>query len=149
METVKGIIENVVYRNDSNDYTVIEISNEDDGLITAVGIMPMAFEGENVILSGAWTFHKEFGKQFAFESYENLTNVVLGESVTYIGNFAFYDCPNISNVFYMGTNSNYQNINIQAGNESIHKSTKYYYSETEPIEEGNYWHYVDGVITIW
>ncbi len=70
IETIKGTIENVVYRNDTNDYTVIEISDENDVLITAVGIIPMAFEGESVILFGQWTFHKDFGKQFAFDSYE-------------------------------------------------------------------------------
>lgn len=70
IETVNGTIENVVYRNENNDYTVIEISNEKNELITAVGIMPMAFEGERVVLNGEWSFHKEFGKQFAFESYE-------------------------------------------------------------------------------
>lgn len=70
IETLKGIIENVVYRNESNDYTVIEIVDESNELITAVGIMPMAFEGENVILSGHWSFHKEFGKQFSFDRYE-------------------------------------------------------------------------------
>lgn len=69
-ETIKGTIENVVYRNENNDYTVLEISNEKNELITAVGIIPMAFEGETVILSGQWTYHKEFGKQFAFDSYE-------------------------------------------------------------------------------
>ena len=48
---ISGKIENVVYRNESNDYTVIEISDENELLITAVGIMPLAFEGENVVLS--------------------------------------------------------------------------------------------------
>ena len=69
-ERISGVIENVVYRNENNDYTVLEISDEKNELITAVGIIPMAFEGENVILSGQWTYHKEFGKQFAFDSYE-------------------------------------------------------------------------------
>ncbi len=82
---------------------------------------------------------------FLFESCDNLKNVVLGISVTKISIGAFYDCPNISNVFYKGT----QTISIEAENESIKEATKYYYSETEPIEEGNYWHYVDGVVTIW
>ena len=67
---LSGVIENVVYRNESNDYTVLEIVDSDNNLITAVGIMPMAFEGENVTLYGDFTFHKEFGRQFAFESYE-------------------------------------------------------------------------------
>lgn len=70
IETISGRIENVVYRNESNDYTVLEISTEENDLLTAVGIIPMAFEGEDVILKGYWTYHKEFGKQFAFEAFE-------------------------------------------------------------------------------
>ncbi len=69
-EQLKGRIENVVYRNESNDYTVLEISDENELLITAVGAMPMAFEGEDVILNGHWTYHKDFGKQFVFSSFE-------------------------------------------------------------------------------
>ena len=69
-ETIKGIIENVVYRNENNDYTVIEIVDDKNDLITAVGIIPMAFEGENVVLNGHWSYHKEFGKQFCFDTYE-------------------------------------------------------------------------------
>ncbi len=69
-ESIAGTIENVVYRNESNDYTVLEIIAPDGELITAVGVMPMAFEGECVVLTGTWSYHKEFGKQFAFELYE-------------------------------------------------------------------------------
>ena len=68
--TVSGVIENVVYHNDANDYTVLEIVDSDNTLITAVGIMPMAYEGENVVLTGSYTFHKEFGRQFSFETFE-------------------------------------------------------------------------------
>ena len=70
IDTLSGTIENVVYHNETNDYTVIEISDSDENLITAVGTMPMAFEGETVDLKGRWTYHKEFGKQFAFDSFE-------------------------------------------------------------------------------
>nr|MBE6545620.1 ATP-dependent RecD-like DNA helicase [Oscillospiraceae bacterium] len=69
-ETLKGTIENLVYRNESNDYTVLEIVDGEDNLVTAVGVMPMAFEGEIVTLKGRWTVHKEFGKQFAFDSFD-------------------------------------------------------------------------------
>ena len=69
-QKISGRIENVVYRNESNDYTVIEISDENELLITAVGIMPLAFEGEDVVLTGHWVYHKEFGKQFNFDSFE-------------------------------------------------------------------------------
>ena len=78
-EVLKGRIEDVIYRNESNDYTVLEISIDNDLLVTAVGIMPLAFEGEEVILSGHWTYHKEFGKQFNFDSFEkNLPKEVDG-----------------------------------------------------------------------
>lgn len=70
LETVSGTIENVIYSNENNDYTVLEISTEENELITCVGTIPMAFEGERVVLKGNYTYHKEFGKQFAFESFE-------------------------------------------------------------------------------
>ena len=69
-ETLIGTIENVVYRNESNDYTVLEIGTDSGELVVAVGIIPMAFEGEQIELRGNWTYHKEFGKQFAFDSFE-------------------------------------------------------------------------------
>jgi exodeoxyribonuclease V alpha subunit len=70
MDKISGVVENVVYKNESNDYTVFEIVDADNRLITAVGIIPMVSEGENVELEGQWTYHKEFGKQFSFVSYE-------------------------------------------------------------------------------
>lgn len=70
IEVLKGTIENVVYRNETNDYTVLEIVDGEDNLVCAVGVIPMAYEGEIVSLRGRWTYHKEFGKQFAFDSFD-------------------------------------------------------------------------------
>ena len=70
MDKISGVVENVVYRNENNDYTVFEVVDDDNRLITAVGIIPMISEGETVVLEGQWTYHKEFGKQFSFVSYE-------------------------------------------------------------------------------
>ena len=67
---LEGAVENIVYRNENNDYTVLEISTDEETLVTAVGTLPMTFEGERVTLVGRWCYHKEFGRQFAFESYE-------------------------------------------------------------------------------
>ena len=69
-ETVSGVVENVVYHNDSNDYTVFELIDEADKLITAVGVIPSLTEGECVVLQGQWVYHKDFGKQFSFVSYD-------------------------------------------------------------------------------
>lgn len=68
-ETIEGTVEDIVYNNPANDYTVLELSVGDE-LITAVGEISHASEGEILKLTGNWTYHKEFGKQFAFTSYE-------------------------------------------------------------------------------
>ena len=70
LEQIRGVIENVVYYNEGNDYAVLEIVAENDLLVTAVGNVPIPCAGENVILGGRWIYHKEFGKQFSIETYE-------------------------------------------------------------------------------
>ena len=67
--SLRGVIEDVIYRNDNNDYTVLEI-DADGELVTATGTMPRGAVGECVTLFGDYTYHREFGKQFAFTSYE-------------------------------------------------------------------------------
>jgi exodeoxyribonuclease V alpha subunit len=69
-EELKGTIDSVVYYNEGNDYAVLEIKLENELVITAVGTVPIPFEGECVILRGKWGYHKEFGKQFLIETYE-------------------------------------------------------------------------------
>ncbi len=69
-EIIRGTIENVVYHNDGNDYTVLEISDENECLITAVGTLPFCAEGEKVTLVGNYIYHKEYGRQFAVTSFE-------------------------------------------------------------------------------
>ncbi len=79
LNEVRGRVENVVYRNDKNDYTVLEIATDNGDLITCVGTIPLVFEGENVTLKGRWIYHKEFGRQFEFAGFEkNLPDDVEG-----------------------------------------------------------------------
>ncbi len=61
---LEGVVENIVYRNEENGYTVLEISDGDD-YITAVGNMPLAEAGDSVVLTGVFTEHKSYGKQFS------------------------------------------------------------------------------------
>ena len=68
-EILSGTVEAVKYRNEQNGYTVLEIGC-DEGLITAVGIFADLSVGENVKLSGTWTYHTTFGRQFKVDSYE-------------------------------------------------------------------------------
>lgn len=66
---LEGAIENIVYRNEENGYTVIEISDGDD-YITAVGIMPQAGVGDTVKLTGTYINHRNYGKQFSVQICE-------------------------------------------------------------------------------
>ena len=86
----------------------------------------------------------------AFSGCSNLTSVVIGDSVTTIGSQAFHYCSNLPSVYYNGTAEDWANITIGSWNSELTIATRYYYSETEPTESGNYWHY-DGNddIAVW
>ena len=63
-QTVKGTVENVVFSNPANHFTVIELSVAGGELITAVGVLADIAAGEEVTLRGAWDSHSVFGRQF-------------------------------------------------------------------------------------
>jgi len=68
-ETLCGTVENIIYKNEANGYTVCDINC--DGIpVTVVGILPFLNEGETVTVTGEWTHHSSFGKQFKAEHYE-------------------------------------------------------------------------------
>ena len=63
-----GQVETIIYRNDENGYTVLELSGE-ESMITATGIMPMISAGESVKLIGAFKNHPTYGEQFAVTAF--------------------------------------------------------------------------------
>ena len=66
---MEGSVENIVYHNDSNQYTVMELSSG-DALVTVVGTFPYISVGEKLHLYGTWTAHATFGEQFRAEAFE-------------------------------------------------------------------------------
>ncbi len=64
-----GTVENVVFRNNDNGFTVLEINNNGE-LLSAVGVLSDTSAGEEVVLHGRWTSHDVFGRQFKIESCE-------------------------------------------------------------------------------
>lgn len=81
--------------------------------------------------------------------YHALKNLVIGENVESIGQDSFSDTPNLQNVFYKKNQQAFSSIHIDDNNDDLLNAKMYYYSDTAPEESGNYWHYVDGVVTIW
>lgn len=64
-----GAVEQIIFRNEKNGYTVLELSVGEE-LVTAVGSMPWVNEGESVRLLGGWKSHPNFGTQFQAEACE-------------------------------------------------------------------------------
>lgn len=68
-ETLVGTCCEVIYQNSANGYTVCELDCAGTP-VTVVGILPFLNEGETVTVSGRWTYHSSFGRQFKAEHYE-------------------------------------------------------------------------------
>ena len=86
----------------------------------------------------------------AFDSCSSLTSVVIGDSVTSIGSYAFEYCTSLTSVYYKGTAEDWKKISIGSSNSKLTNETPYYYSETKPTEECNYWHYDEkGNVVVW
>ena len=64
-----GVVEDIVYSNSENGYTVCTINVGGDP-VTLVGIMPYLGEGETIRVQGVWQVHQTFGRQFRVNYFE-------------------------------------------------------------------------------
>lgn len=65
---LSGIVEDIIFRNDANGYTVFEL-NCGATLETVMGSFPVLSEGEHITVEGCWQQHKNYGMQFKASSY--------------------------------------------------------------------------------
>lgn len=70
MSKFEGTVEEIVFRNDANGWTVASFRIDGSGRTTAVGILPFLAAGEHVILDGELVEHRDYGEQIKVESYE-------------------------------------------------------------------------------
>jgi len=68
-EKLEGEIYEIIYQNEDNGYTVCDI-DVNKALITACGHMPFIAPGEQVVLTGKWVNHPDYGEQFSVTSLE-------------------------------------------------------------------------------
>lgn len=68
---IEGTLEEIVYRNEENGYTV-GILDFKGTMVTVVGKLITANEGENLSLEGEFVKNKKYGYQFAFSSYQTI-----------------------------------------------------------------------------
>lgn len=69
MKELTGYVENIIFRNTDNGYTVLDFVADED-LVTCTGIFPVIGEGENLLLKGDFVDHPTYGRQFKVASYE-------------------------------------------------------------------------------
>lgn len=63
-EQLQGTVERIVYQNAENGFTIFIVKSNRDTEVTVKGSVPTLNPGEQVTLSGTWTMHPKFGKQF-------------------------------------------------------------------------------------
>ena len=51
----------------------------------------------------------------AFYEYTNLASITIPDSVTFIGSSAFYGCTSLANIYYKGTEEQWNAINKRSG----------------------------------
>ncbi len=69
MENIKGYVENIIYRNNENGYTVMNLVSNDEEVI-CVGMFRTIDQGETFEINGNYIEHPVYGKQLKVESYQ-------------------------------------------------------------------------------
>ncbi|MFV9566925.1 SF1B family DNA helicase RecD2 [Thermoanaerobacter mathranii] len=76
MVDIEGVVEEIIFRNEQNGYTVLELSTQ--GLVvTAVGYMPFVNIGERIKIEGEWIEHPDYGEQIKVLNYQTLAPTTL------------------------------------------------------------------------
>ena len=82
-----GSVESVIFVNEKNGYSVIEIANDDEN-ITATGVMPGISVGEELRLIGEFKTHPAYGEQFNVKTYERSLPTTVTSILKYLSSGA-------------------------------------------------------------
>ena len=86
-ETASGYVERIVYRNEDNGYTVLEMETE-DGELMCVGTLPNIAEGEFLEMTGRTIVHPTYGEQFKVETWTSSVPADSKALLKYLGSGA-------------------------------------------------------------
>ena len=68
-----GQIEEFIYQNESNNYSIAVFSlEESNDVITVVGYLPFITVGDTLKLKGKFVIHQEYGEQFKIDTFEKM-----------------------------------------------------------------------------
>lgn len=71
MEELNGYVEHIVFQNSENGYTVLNLETEDEEIV-CVGMCKGLTQGESVLLTGEYTDHPTYGRQFKISTYQTV-----------------------------------------------------------------------------
>ena len=83
MEEKEGILEEIIFQNEVNGYTVGIFETEEEQ-ITIVGYLPFISKGDSLKIYGKFVEHKDYGEQFKIETFEKLVPKTLGALEKYL-----------------------------------------------------------------
>ena len=81
---LKGQIEEIIFSNENNSYTVCSMS-VNGGDITAVGYLPFLNIGDLIVAHGEFVNHNLYGKQFKINTFEKAIPNTTNEIEKYLG----------------------------------------------------------------
>ena len=84
LDILQGTIAAVVYQNYENGYAVLRLQCEDGQTVTVVGTIPRPAVGERLMVTGKWSSHQSYGKQFEAEFLERLMPQSQSEIISYL-----------------------------------------------------------------
>ena len=85
MEELEGIIEDIIYQNEVNSYTVATFETPEEE-ITIVGYLPFINSGDTLKVTGRLVEHKEYGPQFKVDTFKKMMPKTLGALEKYLAN---------------------------------------------------------------
>ena len=71
LSVLEAVLERITYANEDTGYTIARVATERTGpdLLTVVGPLLGAQVGESLRLTGRWSSHPRYGRQFEVHSY--------------------------------------------------------------------------------
>lgn len=88
LEIIQGAVAAVVYQNYDNGYSVLRLAVGGNQTVTVVGTIPLPVVGERLMVTGKWSNHANFGRQFEAEFLERLLPQTSGEILAYLSSRA-------------------------------------------------------------
>ena len=80
-----GEVESIIYKNDSNGYTIAAM-NVDNEEIVVTGYLPFVNKGDSLKVVGKFVIHPDYGEQFKVETFEKVLPQTEEALEKYLGN---------------------------------------------------------------